>query len=325
MTSIKDVAREAGVGVGTVSRVLNKCSNVAPETRRRVLEVIRRLHYTPNASGRILKTQKTGIIGVSVPDISQLVYARLVFQLGRALRQQDYLLVTSSSQGSLTTETSFVKMLRQNKLDGVMLVSDHDLGSAVEGLPVISLDARVGKDVPVVSSDNYQGGVLAAEHLADRGCTDVAYLGPKLGVVSEVDQRWRGFCDTAERRGMHCECCLYRYGHGGESAVAERFLREHAGFDGLFLASDYLAFSLLRLFSQKGIRVPDDVQLIGFDGVAVPDWCMVQKLTTIEQDMPALARQMTALLLGRLQEPEGAARPNPKIPVRLRPGDTTKP
>lgn len=324
MISIKDVAREAGVGVGTVSRVLNESSSVAPETRQLVLEVIRRLHYIPNASGRILKTQKMGIIGVSVPDISQLVYSVIVFQIGKALRQNDYLLVTSSSKGSRKTELSFLKMLRQNKLDGIIMISDHNFGNAVEGLPIVSLDSKIGKDIPIVSSDNYQGGALAAKHLANRGCKNLAYLGPKLSIVSKVDQRWKGFCETASQYGIHCEYFLYRYSHGDETKIAERFLEEHPGFDGILTASDYLAYSLLRLFPSRGIRVPEDVQIIGFDGVILPDWCMVRELTTIEQNFPVIGKHMTNLLLARLHEPEKVETPNREIPVRLRYGDTTK-
>ena len=325
MATIKDVAREAKVGLATVSRVINNEKDVSEKTRQIVLNTIERLQYIPNASGRTLKTRKAGIIGLSVPDISQKVYSMLASSITGALAQEGYLLVVSNSQGNIHTQVTFIDMLKQNKLDGIIMVSDNNLNKYIhDSMPIVSIDSEFAPNIPIVTSDNDMGGRLAAGYLIEHGCHKLGYLGPRLLIPSEVNKRWEAFCHVCQQRKVEYCCFLTPYEHGEEMSVAQKFLEEHPDVDGIFTASDYMAYSLLKILKRDHRKIPEEVQVIGFDGIKMDDWSMEVDLTTIRQNITEMGRELVCLLLNRIDKPsEFSDVLQSKIPVELHIGVTT--
>lgn len=325
MATIKDVAQQANVGLATVSRVLNGAQGVSPKTKRRVLKAIDQLGYVPNASGRLFKSQRTGIISILVPDISQMVYSCLIYYLSNVLAQWGYMLIVNNSQGSVETEKRFLELLRQNRFDSAILISDNNLSDHIgSGLPVVTLDAANAPGLPCIASDNEAGGRLATEYLLQCGCKKLGFLGPELTIPSEVNGRWRAFEAVCRERGADFVRLLLPYRHGEEMDTAQKFLERVQDCDGIFAASDYIAYSLIKVLQNQGVQVPQDVQIVGFDGVPMSGWSFAPDLTTVEQNIPEMAHRLAISALKLAGVPDTPPLGADRIPVRLHIGMTTR-
>lgn len=325
MASIKDVARAAGVGVGTVSRVLNNSASVSPKTRERVRRVIREINYVPSALGRSLKTKEARMIGFLVPDISQAIFGQMAAHISEALMRRGYMLVTCNTRGIREQEHRFIEMAREGRMDALIIITANDLAEFVTpDIRAVALDARIGANVPCISSDNYGGAAQATELLIQKGCRSLAYAGKKLHVPSAVNDRYAAFCSVCERRGVKWDADLLYYNHGGEMKAAEKFLEKHPDVDGILAVSDYMAYCLIELLRRRGISVPEQVQVVGCDGVRIEEWYYARRLTTVAQDIPGIARRMTDAVMGRLSGELDQAAVEECVPMSLVLGDTTR-
>ncbi len=324
MTSIKDVAARAGVGLGTVSRVINGKGYVAEATARRVRDAIEELGYVPNEIGRSFQSQSSRTIALIVPSINHPLFADLAFSVEHELSRHGYRMMLGNSLFEVEKEIEFVRLLDRNVIDGMVLVSNSDIEPSLKpDLPIVTIDRHLGSELSFVTADNYRGGRLAAEHLLATGCRHLAYVGGFPGVNSEVFRRRDGFVEAVEATpGTE----LVRYDHGStildEDAFVRSFVREHPLVDGVFCLTDMLALNLVQALDEAGLDVPEAVQVVGFDGIYVGT-PLDPHLTTVCQPMAEMGRRAAELVLAGIAGDETESRN--VLDVELRIGRTTRP
>ena len=320
--TIKDVAREAGVALGTVSKVINGLP-VGESYRIRVEKAIKKLNYRVNNYARGLKSSRTGIVEVMVPNLINPFFAKLVNCIQKELARRDYKMLLSCTDYDPDQEQENVFMAERQKVDGIICLSYNSDLTVPEGIPLISIDRYFGARIPCVSSDNYSGGRLAAEKLVENGCKNLAFLRTGSVLTNEPNKRKDGFVNGCESLGV--PYILKMIDDGTPYSAFEEFLREHLhggklDFDGIFCVTDSLAYQIIGSLRGLGLRVPEDVQVIGFDGVRnfgdLEYYC-----STIVQPLEEIAEQCVGMVL----EKDGAKMPALVcLPVTYACGATTR-
>ena len=267
--TMADVAREAGVALGTVSRVING-QQVGEEFRSKVDEAIRRLGYQYNSSGRTLRTGKTNTIAFIIPNTVNPYFALLVHHINIALEKRNCKMLLCFTEYDTNREAEFIQMARQNLVDGIIALTYNPALTIPAGVPFVTIDRFFSSAVPCIASDNFGGGWLAAQKLKEFGCTNVAFLRTGSTLTHEPSKRRDGFVSACVEMGLPFEVMALE--DGQPVSEFEAFLRSHISdhrlsFDGLFIGTDYLAWQIIRMLRDMGIRVPEDVQVIGFDGI----------------------------------------------------------
>jgi DNA-binding LacI/PurR family transcriptional regulator len=304
--TIRDVARKAGVSAATVSRVLNDSPLVVESTRERVLAAVDELGYRLNATARTLSSGQAQAIGVVVPFLeSQSVVERLRGVVER-LRRCGYDLLLADVEAPEARADAMRDLARRGRVAGLLFVSlpvlDHEVEAlARDELPAVLLDVPHPR-LPHVVIDNVHGGELAATHLVARGHQRIAFVGDHptnaYGFTSSEDRR-RGFRAALECAGI--EGVLERLGdHGRDEAraAALALLGLSEPPTAIFAASDVQALGVLRAAAEAGVRVPEDVAVIGFDDVELAE---VVGLTTVRQPLREGGALAADLLLGAIE------------------------
>lgn len=319
---MKDVAREAGVSLGTVSKVVNGIP-VGEDYRRRVEAATKRLGYTVNNYARGLKTNRTYCVALVLPSLRHPFFAALADEVTACLTRRGYRCVLMITNFDAAAEqTSFV-MVRQNKADGVIALTYSPDIEVDESLPVVTIDRHFAPGIPCVSSDNYRGGQMAAEKLLELGCKKPLLLQIGAEVEGEPHKRGAGFLDGCRARGVESASVILHERETEEPFY--RYLEDHIrngkpDFDGIFCSSDGLVVRIRAMLEGWGVRVPDDVQLIGYDGIINYATRRVD-CSTIVQPIAEMAETAVRLLLS---DEERATGTDICLPVEYLPGGTTK-
>lgn len=321
--TMKDVAEKAGVSLGTVSKVINGIP-VGEEYRQRVEAAAKKLGYQVNSYARGLKTNKTNTVAIIIPTLQHPFFAKLVDEASASLMRQQYrtmLMITNFDSGA---EQKCISMIQTNKIDGVIALTYNPDLEVPDSLPFVTIDRRLNNNIPCVSSDNYSGGQLAAQKLIELGCRKLLYLRIGSDVFSEVDKRGVGFESICRAENIDYESIILSESETDEQPFF-RYIKEHTidgkpDFDGIFCHTDHLACRILPFLQEHGIRVPEDVQLIGYDGVVHfstgKPFC-----TTIAQPIQQMAEAAVNVLLSTDLKAMPA---HLSLPVRYIPGGTTR-
>lgn len=267
--TMKDVAREAGVALGTVSKVINGIP-VGESYRVKVEEAIKKLNYRVNSYAKGLKSNKTFTIAVMVPNLISPFFSKLAGCINKSLAQRGYRMMLCATDYDPEQEQSYVIMAEQQKVDGIICLSYNPNLQVSEGVRLISIDRYFGAQIPCVASDNYGGGALAAETLIKNGCKNLAFLRVGSKLTNEPNKRRDGFINACENRDV--PHTLKIVDDGTPYSAFEEFLWEHLhdgrlDFDGIFCVTDTLAYQIIRSLRAMGLQVPEDVQVIGYDGI----------------------------------------------------------
>lgn len=293
MSSIREVAKAAGVGIGTVSRALNGSGYVAEETKKRVLKIAKELDYNPNESARNLSSKRTGIIGVVVPDIENPFWGKFLKHAEIELYNNGFKSLVCNTIGVSNREQDFIDLLKRKAIDG-LIVGAHSLkNEAYFGLkqPVVSFERDMGPKIPQVCSNHAQGGRLAAERLLKAGCKKVIQLGGTYNGHTPADDRHYEFQKVMEAAGVDVTTVgmsweMVGYDHYRKNM--ENYMEMFSQVDGIFTA-DIGAYFCLAIAKKKKIKVPEQLKIIGFDGLEITRMSEPQ-ITTIVQDIPKLSR-----------------------------------
>lgn len=299
MPTMKDVAKEAGVALGTVSKVFNGIP-VGESYRLKVEEAARKLGYQVNQYARGLKTNKTNCVALIIPSVTHPYFAMLTQELSRALSQRGMRSMLFITDFDPQAEQSCIQMMQQNKVDGAIgLTYNPDL-VLDEKLPFVAIDRYFSATVPCVASDNFGGGSLAAQKLAELGCKKLAFIRTASSVPGETDKRRHGFESYCLSKKLDYEI-LELIDTSEDDPRVEEFLRSYMEdgkltIDGIFCGTDRMACVIRRLLARMEVRVPEDVQIIGFDGLRVfgdqEFYC-----STIIQPVEAIAQTCVNILL----------------------------
>lgn len=311
MTTSRDVAREAGVSQSTVSRVLSNHPSVKPETRKRVLEILRETGYVPNGLARALITRRTDTIGVVIEDITNPFYPQVIEMLSAELVAAGKRMMLWNSRAA--GESAAIDAIRQGYVDGLIFTTATPLSAVLleavrQGFPIVLANRYVeGVACDWVSTDNVKGGQLVADYFAGCGHDRVAFIsGPEY--ASTAVERERGFVGRLRELGMNLqpdflERGSFSYGRSREAML--RLLALPKRPSAVFCANDLTAFGALDAAQAAEVRVPEDLWVVGFDDVSMAAW-ESYSLTTVRQPMAGMVREAVRLLLERLEE---SARP----------------
>lgn len=325
MVTVKEIAREAGVGVGTASRALTGNGYVAPDKQENILRIAKEMGYinTKKPKKRAEKPRQK-MIGVILPDISFPFFASYLKYIEVELDTLGYKTLFCSSMGIAGRTSKMLDLLEEGVLDGLVVsmdVTEHDI-ARMRKLPVVSYEALLGKDIPVIASDHVQGGRLAAEVLIESGCRQVMILGIRPNSKTVAQRRLWTCKEVLEQ--AHVQAVVIESNSNFTSLSSTReAVAQYMGIyhraDGIFTA-DLEALCCVRTAIAKGKNVPQDIKIIGYDGSETA-LLSTPEITTIVQNAQEIARLTIEVLLKQIRrEPVESEY---LVPVTLRKGGTT--
>lgn len=300
MATLKDVAREAGLTVGTVSRVLNNRGYISESAREKVDEAMKKLNYRPNEVARALSKSSSNTIGVIVPHIRHPYFTEMISNLENQAYKRGYKMLLCNSGSIQEKEREYIDICTGNKVAGIILCSGTvpvDVFDGI-GIPVVTIERFLDNGTAAVECDNRQGGILAAEKLISCGCRHLLHVGNVGGVFMPADMRTEGFREVCERERVPFEEILteeIQYNSLMYGDMIEEALRKYPETDGLFVNSDVIAAQTLQVCRKLHISVPGQLKIIGFDDVFLSTLTTPQ-LTTIHQPIREMAEIAVNLL-----------------------------
>jgi LacI family transcriptional regulator len=311
--TIVDVAREAGVSYTTVSRVLNNKQNVSPETRERVLGAMTRLGYVVDQRARSLAGGRSQVIGLLVHDLGTSYIGEIIRGIDSELSSAQYDLLLYTTHRRKTKESTYVAMLTRGLADGLLLVLPRDPGAYLETLrdyrfPHVLIDHRgVDEVTPAVAASNRQGAERATTYLIEQGHRRIGFLTGAMDQICARD-RLQGYKDALANRGIRFDGELVFEGDFFQSLAykgAGTLLDLPRRPTAIFASNDVSAFGLMEAVRDHGLRIPDDVSVLGFDDI--PQAAHVHPaLTTVRQPLEEMGRVSTRMLLEYIAHPDRA-------------------
>ena len=307
-TSIKDVAREAGVSIATVSRVLNDIDVVNEDTKKKVLDAIKKLGYRPNIVARSLKTQRTKTIGILVPDISSGFYPEIVRGAEDVANIYDYNVILCNSDFDYDKEKDYLRVLKEKMVDGVIYMSSSLQEESLDIINELDLKTvlvetkdREGR-LPSVTIDNVRASYEATKYMLDKGIKNIAFVGATKNTTNAWGDRFLGYEKALKEAGINVDedlVFLKNLKVKTGSEAAEKFLKLGKKVDGVICASDEIAMGVINGLRENGINTPQDVSVIGFNNNAVASY-FYPRLSTINQpsyDMGSVAMRVLIKIL----------------------------
>lgn len=291
--TIEDIAKEAGVSIATVSRVMNNTKAVSDELRDRVNAVIEKNQFKPNSLARGLATNKTQSIGIIIPDISNPVFATLVKGANEICHKKGYTLMVSESLGERDREEELLLGLEEKYIDGVLLAGiyvDSQLVEIAESMeyPVVLIgqeDVDNCNKLSVVIHDNEEATYEATKLLIQAGHREIAYIGGPEHDYSSGVKRFQGYKRALEEEDIKANDYMVYYGDFTLSSGykgMEKILEDNKDvLTAVIIGNDMMAIGAIRLIRGKGLQVPEDISIIGMDGIEIGAY-ITPMLTTIE-------------------------------------------
>jgi LacI family transcriptional regulator len=328
--SIYEVASSAGVSVATVSRVLNGKGPVSADARDRVLQAVKVLGYVPHSAARSLSTRRTMNIGVLLPDVYGAFFSEIVRGIDLAARAAGYHVLVSGSHSDLAETTAVLQALH-GRIDGLILLTAGIGGQWLRNtlpsrLPVVLLhNSEAGGDHDSIRIDNRFGARLAADHLLDLGHRRIALIcGPPEN--TDAEERLRGFREALAARGLAADPDLELPGDFAEESgfrAGERLADRQVLPTAVFAANDAMAIGCLAALRGRGLRVPGDVSLVGFDDIPIVRY-LTPALTTVHVPIAEIGGRALQRLVDVLQGGDEIAKQNdvvtPLLAVRASTG-----
>ncbi|VDR25789.1 Mgl repressor and galactose ultrainduction factor [Raoultella terrigena] len=304
MITIRDVARQAGVSVATVSRVLNNSALVSPDTRESVMKAVTQLGYRPNANAQALATQVSDTIGVVVMDVSDAFFGALVKAVDTVAQQHQKYVLIGNSYHEAEKERNAIEVLIRQRCSALIVhskaLSDEELGDFMQHIPGMVLINRIvpGYAHRCVGLDNVSGALMATRMLLNHGHQRIGYLSSNHGIEDDSLRR-EGWFRALQEQSIIAPDSWVGSGspdmQGGEAAMVE-LLGRNLGLTAVFAYNDSMAAGALTTLKDNGIVVPQHLSLIGFDDIPISRYTDPQ-LTTVRYPIMSMAKLATELAL----------------------------
>jgi LacI family sucrose operon transcriptional repressor len=325
MTTIKDVAKAAQVGTGTVSRALSGNGYVASEKKKQIIKIAEQLKYDPTAllKRKNITKVKSGFIGVVLPNSSQPFFGSFLWYVEKALEMHDYRTVIINVGGSSKKISDAIDLVDKHMLDGLIVNADVDKRDIerLRSIPSVSFECEMGKGIPLVASDHIKGGELAAKLLFQGGCKNVAILSIKATTPVYARHRITECQRVLRKKGVKVTL-VEREVTSIDIYVMEdminEYLNTHSEVDGIF-TEDVEAYFCLVQAKKRGISVPRDLKIVGYDGNEITRLVSPQ-VTTIAQNTKKLAETCVDVLNKRINGLDTEDRY--LVPIKIRKGGT---
>ncbi len=302
--TIKDVAREAGVSIATVSRVINGSEKVSEETRRRVIKAIKKLGYKPFRLSKPLAGNEPRIIGILVPDIFAYHYSDIAEGASKVLRDQGYETFVYMFHRRLDTELKALDFSFINKIEGLIVCTSEEDDEYLRRLektaiPVVTVD-RENRDFRFdsVNIDNYKAGKMVAEYLFSKGHRRILHVTGDRSIFS-VNSRTMGFVKKAKKLGMEVEVLEGDFEVGTAYDLVSKRLQKGLDFSAVFASADILAVEVIKALHDASIPIPNAVSVMGFDDAYFSRFT-IPSLTTVRQPIWEMGVTAAQLLLSKL-------------------------
>lgn len=321
MTTIKDVSKLAGVSVATVSRLLNQSGYVSKEAETAVMSAIQKLNYKPNNIARSLAGKKTGAVALMVPDILNPFFPEIARAAEDAAAAHGYTLVLCNTDNNPDKEKKYMETLINKQIDGIIISSYTVLPEQIialqdRSIPIVAIDKSFsGYPILSVTAANRHGGEMAVQHLLSGGCRKIAHISGPAHVHSSRE-RTLAYEKTCRDLPWFVPS-LIGYGNfnvaGGYEAMKEIY-KQHPDLDGVFAGNDLMAAGALKALMELGAAVPEQVKLIGFDGIRMD--MVYPEITTISQQIYSMGKTAADYLI-RLINNEPIERKNYELDVEF--------
>ena len=325
--TMKSIARDLGVSVVTVSKVLHNHADISAETRKRVLRRIAEVNYQPNLVARALSTGRTSLVGLVVPDLVHPFFSQVAKGISACLSEQGYSLIISSSEENPQLERREIEQMMARSVDALILASteweEGSLGRLTErGMPFVLLDRRLpGLAANFVGNDDVAAGTMATEHLIEIGCRRIAHIGGSE--VSTARERRKGYEATLAKHGLvlseEYTVSRGRGDNAGDVAgyeAMQNLLRLKRPPDGVFCYNDPIAMGAIRAVLEAGLRIPEDIAIVGCGNVHYDDLLRVP-LSSVDQDAAGLGENAAKLALQIIERKPGSAVKTVLLPATL--------
>lgn len=324
MASIREIADKAGVGIGTVSRALSGNGYINEEKKELIQQIAKELGYNPEDK-RKRKDHRSGIVGVILPDTSQPFFGNFLKYVEAALLSLGYRTVIINSMGVQGKVTEAIELIENHVLDGLIVNAEVSKSEVkrMSKVPCVSFECELGNAIPLVASDHVRGGRLAAKILFRCGCKDVVILSTKAKTPVYARYRIEECRRLLKKQGIHVtivECVGNQNSYQKMGEMINDFMNTYQKMDGIF-TEDIEAYYCLSQAKKRGIIVPRDLKIVGYDGNEITKMISPQ-ITTIEQNVPLLAKK-SAEILQKCIEGQKTDRLN-LVPVRALKGGTTE-
>lgn len=301
--SIFDVAKKSGLSVVTVSRVLNGAESVREKNRQKVLDAIKELDYRPNAAARSLARGKTGIVGLIVTTLQDSFFDAVVKELNEVLALHGYFLAVSVSTGIESDEAHY--LIQEDRVDGLILLSPMEEDNYIvelkrRNIPYVLIDnQKPENDAFSVTIDNYKGGYVATKHLLDQGHTSIAHLSGH-NMFRSTRERRSGFLQALEEKNLApFEMVTGEFEIDFGYDICRKWLRDGRLPSAVFAGDDNIALGVANALMEAGIRVPDQVAIVGYDDQHISSK-LRPHLTTIRQPADRIGLAAADMLLKRM-------------------------
>ena len=307
MATIKDVAKMAGVSTTTVSHVINKTRFVAKETEEAVMQAIKSLKYSPSAVARSLKVNTTKSIGMIVTTSESPYFAEIIHAVEDHCYRQGYSLFLCNTQNDPEKIKNHVEMLAKKRVDGLLVMCSEytqhslDVLSGFSSVPMVVMDWGPNVDTDIIEDNSFTGGYLATKHLIDCGHKEIGLIAGELDKTT-ARTRYEGFVKAMNETNLPIH----------ENWIMEGFFEPEDGYEcmnkilsqdslptAVFCCNDVMALGAISAITEKGLRVPDDISIIGYDNIHSSRF-YAPPLTTIHQSKSRLGAQAVNLLFERI-------------------------
>lgn len=323
MSTINDIAKIVGVNVATVSRVLNNRGYISENLKSRVYAAMEELNYQPNEIARSLSRKKSNVIGLIIPTISHPFFSAITEYIEYYAYKEGYKILLCISQLDAVKESNYISLLKASQVDSIIMASQTiDIANFDIHLPMVTFERKIGT-IPYVCSDNYNGGMLATRLLIDKGCKNLAYIGGNLKLDMLSNARYKAFKDLCEENkiwNVSAQTEINGFNNDEYTKIISELFNHHTNIDGIFCSSDVIAAYVAKICINLKKRVPEDVRIIGYDGVDLGE-IFTPAITTIRQSIKEMAEMLIELSIKQI-----AKKPVPDkviFPVTLIERDTT--
>ncbi|MCR5526832.1 MAG: LacI family DNA-binding transcriptional regulator, partial [Lachnospiraceae bacterium] len=301
MATLKDVARETGLTVTTVSRILNNRGYISEESRKKVQEAMKKLDYHPNEVARALSKKSSNIIGVIVPHINKPYFAEMISNLENEAKKKKYNIMLFNSKSDDDNELKYIDMCKSNRVAGVIMMSGSFQLDEFKDLhiPLITIERNLECGTASVECDNFHGGEIAARELIECGASKLLHISGVSETEMPADERAAGFIKVCEETGTwHREISTTgkQYDSGEYRDFITEVLTEYPEIDGVFASSDVIAAQVIQIANTMGKKIPDELKIVGFDDTSIAS-LTCPTITSIRQPIKEMAKTAISFLL----------------------------
>lgn len=319
MATIRDVAKLAGVSVATVSRYLNGTGYVKEETAKKIKKIIDEVEYVPNEVARSLFQKKSKLIGVILPDIANPYFPLLAKGIEETLQNSGYMMLLANISESKKQLESYLTAFEQNNVAGIITTMPLP---KIKNMKIVGVDRVYEGEFPKVIANNYMGGQMIGDLLNQTPCEKILVITGELK-YSSVKKRLDGFNDTFDARGKEVQYLHTTFEVNAQDLLVDSIFKNYPAIDTIVAANDYLALKIIQSAQRLGKRIPEDIQIIGYDGIPFSEMSYPM-LTTIKQPIYEIGNIGAEKMLDVLQETESVEEKEIVLPVSLSFGESLR-